>query len=109
MASHKINIFLRLRPVKKAKCQYELLEDAQRMVVDTPKDPNSNEVRRLPSRSRFRRFAPMHGVPRSDPVELDDEEDRRTWLEELTCVQGKNIRTNRQRANTLQSGVFLVV
>ena len=37
---HKTNIFLRLRPLKKAKGQYELLEDTQRMVVDTPKDPN---------------------------------------------------------------------
>jgi hypothetical protein len=53
MASHKINIFLRLRPVKKAKCQYELLEDAQRMVVDTPKDPNSTEV-------RFRHLSGVH-------------------------------------------------
>jgi len=44
MAQHKINIFLRLRPVKKTNCIYELLEDEQRLVVDTPKDMGNGEV-----------------------------------------------------------------
>jgi hypothetical protein len=48
----------------------------------------------------------MHGVLHSDPVELVDEADSRTCLEELTCTKGKNKCANRQRTNPPKGRAF---